>query len=81
MKLYSMSGAGTAPIFPLEMTIILNTASSLITNLTSLTENNEAKAKRIAKQIYFLSLISQRALSGDEMKSFLADSYGILEDL
>ncbi len=81
MKLYSMSGASAEPIFPLEMTMVLNTSSPLISHLISLAESDESKAKKVAKQIFFLSLISQRALNADEMKEFLADSYDILENI
>ena len=81
MKLYSMSGAAAEPIFPLEMTMVLNTSSPLISHLISLTESNEIKAKKVAKQIFFLSLISQRALNAAEMKEFLDDSYDILENI
>jgi molecular chaperone HtpG len=81
MKLYSMSGNGTAPTFPVEMTMVINTSSSLITHLTELAEAEDEKAKAIAKQIFYLSLISQRNLTAEEMKEFLSDSFGMLEKL
>ncbi|MBQ8207318.1 MAG: molecular chaperone HtpG [Clostridia bacterium] len=81
MKLYSMSGGGSAPVFPLEMTMVINASSSLIIQLTKMAESDEAKAKKIAKQIFYLSLISQRNLTADEMKDFLSDSFDILENL
>ena len=81
MKLYSMSGAGSVPSFPLEMTMIINTASSLTARLIDLAESDEEKAKKIAKHIFYLALISQRNLTAEEMKAFLADSFGILEEL
>ena len=39
---------------------------------------DKEKAEKIAKQIYYLSLISQRGLSADELSGFLSDSYSIL---
>ncbi len=81
MKIYSMSGANPAPSFPLEMTMIINTASSLTSRLIDLVDCDEEKAKKIAKHIFYLSLISQRNLTADEMKTFLSDSFGILEEL
>lgn len=81
MRLYSMSGNGTAPTFPVEMTMVINTSSSLITHLTELAEAEDEKAKAIAKQIFYLSLISQRNLTAEEMKEFLSDSFGMLEKL
>ena len=81
MKLYSMSGNGTAPTFPVEMTMVINTSSSLITHLTELAKAEDEKAKAIAKQIFYLSLISQRNLTAEEMKEFLSDSFGMLEKL
>lgn len=81
MKLYSMSGINETPSFPLEMTIILNTKSSLISHISALAANDFDKAKKAAKQVFYLSLISQRALSANELKEFLSDSYSILENL
>ena len=83
MKMYSMmnTDGGKAPSMPLDTTIILNTASPLINHLIETQKADEEKAEKIAKQIFYLSLISQRPLDADEMKSFLADSFGILEKL
>ncbi len=80
MRLYSMSSVGNAPSFPLEMKLVVNTSSSLITHLASLCENDEDKAKKVAKQIFYLTLMSQRNLTAEEMKVFLDDSFGILEN-
>lgn len=82
MKLYSMSGgSGAAPTFPLDMTILLNASSPITTNLTEAVGTDEARAERIAKQVYYLSLMSHRALTAEEMKSFLSGSFDILEEL
>ena len=44
-------------------------------------DDKSKKAKAIAKQIFYLSLISQRNLTAEEMKEFLSDSFGMLEKL
>ena len=80
MKLYSMSNGGSTPSFPLEMKMIVNTSSSLINHLSSLCESDEEKAKKVAKQIFYLCLMSQRNLTAEEMKKFLDDSFGILKN-
>ncbi len=79
MKLYSMSSGGSTPAFPLEMKMIVNTSSSLISHLASLCKADKNKAEKIAKQIFHLSLMSQRNLTADEMKNFLDDSFEILK--
>lgn len=74
MKLYSMGGA-----MPLEQTLILNTASPLVTRLIGLTDGGENElAETIARQIYMLASLSQRTLTADELNSFLSDSYALL---
>ncbi len=80
MRLYSMSNGGNASAFPLEMKMIVNTASPLIKHLTALFDTDVEKSKKIARQIFYLSLMSQRNLTAEEMKSFLDDSFGILEN-
>ena len=78
MKLYSMSSGGNTMSFPLEMKMIVNTSSSLIGHLSSLCEADENKARKVAKQIFNLCLMSQRNLTAQEMKNFLDDSFEIL---
>ncbi len=77
MKLYKMGGD-----MPLDQTMILNTASPLITKLASLLdEGKDEEAETIARQIYMLASLSQRQLTSDELLSFLGDSYKILGQL
>ncbi len=77
MKLYKMEGD-----MPLDQTMILNTASPLITKLASLLdEGKNEEAETIARQIYMLASLSQRQLTSDELLSFLGDSYKILGQL
>ena len=72
MKLY----APDAPAMPTEATLILNLSSPLVTKL----ENGDfgEKETQVAKMVYELALLAHRPLNAEEMKSFLADSYGIL---
>ena len=65
---------------PVSMKMIVNTSSSLINHLSSLCESDEEKAKKVAKQIFYLCLMSQRNLTAEEMKKFLDDSFGILKN-
>ena len=63
-------------------TLVLNTASTLITKLTEdlKTQNNE-HAEKLAAHIYKLSVISQRRLTAEEMQSFLDESFSLLEEI
>ena len=81
MKMYSSMGMNVGEDFPLEYTLVLNSNSSLIEKISSVREENEDKAKIIANEVYKLALISQRHLSADELKDFLADTVKILEVL
>lgn len=77
MKLYKMGGD-----MPVEQTLILNTASPLISKLTALSDEGKTEdAELIARQIYMLSSLSQRQLTSDELLSFLGESYDILGKL
>ena len=77
MKMYGMpnGGAGT---FPLESKLVLNAASDLIRKIDSLYKENSEKAEVLARQIFSLSLLSQRKLTADELSNFLSDSYSLL---
>ena len=77
MKMYAMQDGGMAN-FPLESKLILNAASPLIEKLENTAENDSEKAEMIAKQVYALSLLSQRKLSAEELTKFLGDSYELL---
>ena len=82
MKMYRMSGNNMGGMnFPTDITLVINGNSKLIARLSDTAENDEDKAKKLAKQIYTLSLLSQRQLSADELKAFLSDSFDMLENL
>ena len=79
MRMYAMS-TGSAPMeFPLEYSLVVNTASTLYQKLLTLCEQNPDKAELLARQIYSLSLLAQRKLSADELQQFLSGSFSILE--
>ncbi|MGM9653322.1 MAG: molecular chaperone HtpG [Eubacteriales bacterium] len=64
--------------FPLDAKLILNTSNALIQKIDALSSEDEAKAEKLARQVYALSLLSQRKLSAEELKNFLAGSYELL---
>lgn len=78
MKMYNMSGASSMQMPGTEATLTVNTASSLIDHLAEKYKNDPSTAEKIARQIYSLSLLSQRKLDSDELCSLLNDSYDIL---
>lgn len=82
MKMYRMSsGTGEDLSFPVESTLILNTASPLIAKVEDLLTQNEDKAKDLATYLYRLTVLSQRRLDAREMQEFLKESYRILTEL
>ncbi len=78
MKMYSVTGGNDVPSIPVESTLILNSQNMLIKKLGENTKSQKVKA--IARQIYMLSLLSQRQLKAEELQEFLGDSFSILED-
>lgn len=79
MRMYAMS-TGTSPMeYPLEYSMVVNTASSLYQKLLTLSEQDPDKAELLARQIYSLSLLAQRKLSAEELQQFLSGSFSILE--
>ena len=82
MKMYAMQGGGEEmPSFPAEYALTVNTAAPLTEKLTALCETDGGKAERLAAQIYRLCLLSQRRLTAEELKSFLAGSFELLGEL
>ena len=74
MKMYAMGGGGTDAPSMAEATLILNSESTLIKKLI------EKPDERVAKQLYTLTVLSQRRLTAEELKSFLSESFGMLEN-
>ena len=81
MRMYSGMGMNVGNAFPVEYTLILNSASPLIKKISDVRSENEEKAALMASAVYKLAIISQRHLSAEELKEFLSDSYKILENL
>ena len=77
MKMYSMGKEFGGMNMPTEATLVLNTKNTLVKKLGDDTESE--KTKVIARQVYMLTLLSQRQLSADELQQFLNDSFDILE--
>ncbi len=73
MRMYGMDSGS----MPTDTTLILNRQSPLIIKLLACTD--ETARKNAAGQIYLLALLSQRQLTAEELKRFLADSYTGLE--
>lgn len=75
MRMY----APDAPAMPLSATLILNTASPIVTRLAE--GGYGEHEEQVAKHVYALACLAQRPLDAAEMKQFLQDSYGILSAL
>jgi molecular chaperone HtpG len=71
MRLYGMGDNMPAP----ECELILNTNSEALSLLEKKYEKDPENALKTAKQIYMLSVLSQRGLNADELKEFLSLSY------
>lgn len=78
MKLYALGG-NSSETFPLDYTLTLNTSSPLFIKLTDMLGTSDDKLSLYASYIYKLALMAQRKPSAEELSSFLADSYKILE--
>ncbi len=78
MRMYGMNDTSA---FPVESTLILNTASPLLQKLEGLTESDPEKAKALASYLYQLSLLSQKKLSAEQMQAFMKDSFELLMKL
>ena len=74
MKMYSMGNGGEAAPSMAEATLILNSESSLVKKLI------EKPDEKVAKQLYTLTVLSQRRLTAEELRSFLSESFGLLEN-
>ena len=82
MRMYAMQGGmDKIPAYPVEYTLTVNTASPLTARLTELCDLQPVKAEAMAAQIYRLCLLSQRKLTADELKEFLAGSFELLGSL
>ena len=77
MQLYALGG-NAAESFPLDYSFTLNSSSPLYPKLCAMLENDTEKAEILASYIYKLALLAYKKPSAEELKSFLADSYKLL---
>ena len=75
MKMYRMNGGDDLQMgsLPIDATLVVNSNNGLVRRL------GDTLDESIAKQVYTLALLSQRQLTADELKSFLNDSYKLIE--
>ena len=78
MKMYASMGINTGGDFPVDYTLVLNSNSPLMAKLETVNQTDSEKAKLMALEIYRLALMSQKRMSADELKAFLADSFKLL---
>ncbi|MBR2722506.1 MAG: molecular chaperone HtpG [Clostridia bacterium] len=76
MRLYAAGGMPVGMEMPEDLTLTLNTASPLISKLSSLDADRQ---KTVASYLYRLALLSQRKLSAEELSEFLGQGYALLE--
>jgi len=68
-------------MFPQKKTLILNTNSKLIHAIYKLQEKDKSLAKDLSKQVYDLSLLSQKELDPSHFADFIKRSSFVLEKL
>ncbi len=78
MRMYAMQSGTDAPAFPVEYTLTVNTTSALTSRLLALIDADPATAEAMAAQIWWVCLLSQRKLTADELRTFLAGSFDLL---
>ncbi len=79
MRMYAMQSGMDAPAaYPVAYTLTVNLASPLTTRLATLCDTDPATAEAIAAQVWRLSLLSQRKLTAEELKTFLTASFDLL---
>ena len=79
MAMYKAAGEDMPESIVPKGTLVLNLACPTVATLDK-AEHTELE-RTVARQIFMLATLSQKGLSGEELKSFLADSYGILEKI
>ena len=81
MRMYAMTGNAPEMSFPADMSIVLNMANPLTQKIAQTLTSDADKALQLARQVFYLALMSQRQLTAQEMKSFLEGSFEILENI
>ena len=79
MRMYALQSGMDAPApYPTTYTLTVNLASPLTARLSALCDTDPALAEVMAAQVWRLSLLSQRKLTAEELKTFLAESFDLL---
>ena len=78
MRMYASMGMNMGGDFPVDYTLVLNSKSPLMAKLEAIKDTDSQKAKLMALEIYRLALMSQKRMTADELKAFLADSFTLL---
>ena len=81
MRMYAMTGNAPEMSFPADMSVVLNMANPLTQKIAQTLTSDADKALQLARQVFYLALMSQRQLTAQEMKSFLEGSFEILENI
>ncbi len=82
MRMYRISTGDMGVSSPvLESTLVINKANNLVKHIIDVLASDEKRAEQIARQMYSLALLSQRQLTAEELKNFLAQSFEVLEKL
>jgi len=78
---FALSGQDLPPSMGAKKTFVVNTNSPLVQSIQKLENQDEALATSLVKQLYELSLLSQRELDANDFSSFLKRSTELLEKL
>ena len=79
MRMYALQSGMDAPApYPTTYTLTVNLSSPLTARLSALCDTDPALAEVMAAQVWRLSLLSQRKLTAEELKTFLAESFDLL---
>ena len=81
MRMYRMNADDITGMPEVESTLIINKANTTVKHLIEAVGDDKARARNIASQMYNLALLAQRPLTADELRAFLAQSYGMLEKI
>ena len=76
MRMYAPEGG---PAFPLESTLLVNTASPIVSRLAD--GSYGERAERVARHLWLLAAFANRKLSADETRELLSASFELLGTL
>lgn len=81
MRMYRVNADDFGGMPEVESTLVINKANTTVKHLIEAVGADRERAKNIASQMYNLALLAQRPLTADELRAFLAQSYGMLEKI